>query len=403
MVMQVGPGRPVPVVFTGTRIELSGLLLRGYALLIPTIGLYRFWLTTWKRRFYWSNTEIDGDALEYTGNATQLLIGFLMALAVFVPLYGLFFYLSTQSSTAAIIGYGVIGVLLWFLIGYALYRARDFRLSRTLWRGIRFDQAGCAWGYAARRFGWSLLMFATAGLAYPFMAAGLWRYRYRHSWYGDRQFSFVGGWKQLAWPFYRTYVLVALAVAIGLGVAAGMDAFGDVNPNLLGYLPLVAAAALIGLLMLHYRACEMTRMFSSVRLGAAVLTVKITTRGLLAQYVLFGVALTAAYIVLAVGGLVVLGTEAPAVFADGSFDLTVLMGHMRSSLLALAAIIFGYLLILGAFSLMGELFLGLGFWKLVAEGASITGIQSLRNVRARSEDTTLAGEGLADALNVGAY
>ena len=88
---------------------MAGLLLRGFALLVPTIGLYRFWLTTWKRRFYWSHTEIGGDALEYTGNALQLLLGFLMALAVFVPLYGLFFYLSTQSSEAAIVGYGGVG------------------------------------------------------------------------------------------------------------------------------------------------------------------------------------------------------------------------------------------------------------------------------------------------------
>lgn len=39
----------------------------------------------------------------------------------------------------------------------------------------------------------------------------------------------------------------------------------------------------------------------------------------------------------------------------------------------------------------------------MARGGSITGLESLRTVRARDEDTALAGEGLADALNVGAY
>lgn len=185
--MALGEEQPVAVKFTGTRREMGGLLLRGYGLLLPTIGLYRFWLTTWKRRFYWAHTEIDGDALEYTGNASQLLLGFLMAVSVFVPLYGLFFYLSTLSQEAALLGYGGVAVLVWFLMGYATYRARDFRLSRTLWRGIRFDQAGSAWNYAFRRFFWSLLVVATAGLAYPFMAATLWGYRYRNSWFGDRQ------------------------------------------------------------------------------------------------------------------------------------------------------------------------------------------------------------------------
>lgn len=402
--MAWGQEQPVPVVFTGTRRELGGMLLRGYALLIPTIGLYRFWLTTWKRRFYWSHTEIDGDPLEYTGNAMQLLLGFLMALAVFVPLYGLFFYLSTQSSEAAVIGYGGVAILLWFLSGYAIYRARDFRLSRTLWRGIRCDQAGSAWGYAFRRFGWSLLVIVTAGLAYPFMAANLWSYRYRHSWYGDRQFSFAGGWKQLARPFYVTYIAMAVIGGAGLGVGSalgGLPISGE--PAVEGVLAMASAAALMGLMVLYYQSREISRMFSAVRLGQAVLSVTVRARSLLGQYVLFGLALLGSYVVLAIGGVIVLGSVASGAFAGGEFDPQVFMQSLQGSFTVLLAIIFGYLLLLAAFSMMVELFLGLGFWKLVATGATVTGVDSLRSVKARGEDASLAGEGLADALNVGAY
>ena len=397
--------QPVPVVFTGARAELGRMLLRGYALLVPTIGLYRFWLTTWKRRFYWANTEIDGDPLEYTGNAIQLLLGFLMALAVFVPLYGLFFFLSTQSSEAAIVGYSGVAVLIWFLMGYALYRARDFRLSRTLWRGIRCDQGGSAWAYALRRFFWSLLVLATAGLAYPFMAASLWAYRYRHSWYGDRQFGFVGSWKQLAGPFYLTYIVVAVIGAAGLAVGSAMGGLpaSGAMPTVGGVVVIAIAALLIGLMLLYYRSREISRMFSAVRLGQAALDVTVRARSLLGQYLLFGLALAGSYAVLAIGGLIVLGTVAGAAFAGGEFDSQVFMQALQSSLIVLLAIIFGYLLLLGAFTLMVELFLGLGLWKLVARGASITGIDSLRTVKARGEDRSLAGEGLADALNVGAY
>ncbi|HEV7344915.1 MAG TPA: DUF898 family protein [Devosia sp.] len=396
--------QPVPVVFDGTRRELGGMLLRGYALLIPTIGLYRFWLTTWKRRFYWSHTVIDSDPLEYTGSAIQLLLGFLMALAVFVPLYGLFFYLSTQSSEAAIIGYGGVAVLLWFLMGYAIYRARDFRLSRTLWRGIRCDQGGSAWSYAIRRFLWSLLVLVTAGLAYPFMAGSLWRYRYRHSWYGDRQFGFVGSWRQLARPFYACYGLVVAIGAVGLGVAAatgGVSASGV--PSAEAVLVLIVAAALTGWVVLYYQSREISRMFSAVRLGDAALSVRVSARSLGGQYALFGLALVGSYVVLAIGGLVVLATVAGAAFAGGGFDPAVFMQSLQSSIVVLLAIILGYLLLLGAFTMMVELFLGLGFWKLVAQGASVIGIDSLASVRARDEDRSLAGEGLADALNVGAY
>ena len=401
MVWGVAEERPVPVKFTGTRGELGGMLLRGYALMVPTLGLYRFWLTTWKRRFYWANTEIGGDALEYTGSAMQLLLGFLMALAIFVPLYGLFFYLSTQTSTAAVIGYSAVALLLWFLSGYAIYRARDFRLSRTLWRGIRLDQGGSAWGYAFRRFGWSLLMVVTLGLVYPFMAANLWGYRYRHSWYGDRQFSFTGSWRQLAGPYYFAFLLGATVLGVTAAIAVDGAEAGSVTP--MGAFAAIVGAAVLGLVILMYQSRELSRMFSAVRLGEARLTLNVTTRGLLGQYLLFGLALAGAYLALAIGGLFILGALAADAFANGSFDPQTFMAHMRGSYTTLIAIVFGYLLILAAFSLMSELFLGLGFWKLVANGASITGLDSLRSVRARGEDKALAGEGLADALNVGAY
>ena len=392
------------VVFTGTRRELGGLLLRGYLLLIPTIGLYRFWLTTWKRRFYWGHTEIGGDALEYTGNAVQLLLGFLMALAVFVPLYGLFFYLSTQSTETALIGYGGAAVLIWFLMGYAIYRARDFRLSRTLWRGIRFDQTGSALGYAFRRFFWSLLLVVTAGLSYPFMAASLWSYRYSHSWYGDRRFSFTGSWKQLAKPYYAAWFASAVIGVVGFVMGANMGASPTGGPPAPAfYGPVAVAALLIGLLVLYYQSRELSLMYSAVRLGGASLTVKVRARALAGQYGLFGLGLFCSYVLLAIGGFIVLGVLAADAFAGGEFDMGVFMQHLQQSFLVLLAIVFGYLLLLGAFTLMVELFLGLGFWKLVAQGASITGLASLDGVKARGEDRALAGEGLADALNVGAY
>ncbi|WP_193336682.1 DUF898 family protein [Devosia beringensis] len=404
MAMQQGPGQPVPVRFRGRRGDLALLLLRGYLLLVPTIGLYRFWLLTWKRRFYWGHTDIDGDSLEYTGNAMQLLVGFLMALAVFLPLYGLLFYLSTLARDAAIIGYAGIALGLWFLSGYAIYRARDFRLSRTLWRGIRFDQTGNGWAYGLRRFGWSLLMLATLGLVYPLMATSLWRYRYDHTWYGDRRFGFAGRWQQLAAPFYVTYAAIVLIGGTGATLAISMGALPDGGPvEPLAFLPLAAAALIIGPLTLRYQARQLSLFYSSVRLGDAVLTVRLRGRALLWQYVLCGLALLVAFAALALGGVVVLGLVAREAFAGGGFDADIFFQQMQGSLLTLGAIITGYLLLLGAFTAITELFIGLGLWRLLASSASIAGVESLRTVRARAEDKALAGEGLADALNVGGY
>ena len=78
---------PMPVAFSGSRTQFFRLVARGAGLELFTVGFYRFWLTTDIRRHLWSNTLIDGDGAEYTGRGKELLIGFLVALAILVPVY----------------------------------------------------------------------------------------------------------------------------------------------------------------------------------------------------------------------------------------------------------------------------------------------------------------------------
>jgi hypothetical protein len=66
-------------------------------------------------------------------------------------------------------------------------------------------------------------------------------------------------------------------------------------------------------------------------------------------------------------------------------------------------LIIAYLVVLGAFGMLAELILAFGWWKLLVRGATITNPDSLHSVKAIAEDRTLVGQGLADALNVGAY
>lgn len=400
-------GRVARVEFTGDRGELFGLLFRGFLLMIPTIGIYRFWLQTAKRRFYWRNTVIDGDPLEYTGHAIQLLLGFLFALAFFLPIYLGVFYLSTQASQVVVLGYAGIAVVLWFLSGYAIYRGRDFRLSRTMWRGIRFDQKGSAWGYAWRRFGWSVLMIVTVGLVYPFMVGNLFRYRYSNSWYGDRQFTFHGSWKTVAGPFYLVYFGVAFFVGITIAYFFGEGGVVErgstyiVRPEV--WLAGFFAALTLFVGIYYYKSRVTTRMFSAVAIGEARASVRVRARSLLGQLALYCLAVAGAgLVVLAIVGML-MGSVTATIMADGHFDAADFGGMIATSWVSVVLLIFGYLSVLAVFAILGDVILGFGFWALVARGATITNPDSLRSVRAAPEDPSLIGEGLADALNVGAY
>ena len=74
--------------FVGDKRALSGgCWFAARVLLMLTLGIYRFWLTTDIRRFLWSNTELAGESFEYTGTARELLLGFLIAIAILVPIY----------------------------------------------------------------------------------------------------------------------------------------------------------------------------------------------------------------------------------------------------------------------------------------------------------------------------
>ena len=383
------------VAFTGTRSELFGRLLRGYLLMLPTLGVYRFWVTTTKRRFYWQNTVVAGEPLEYTGNARQLLIGFLFAVAFFLPIYVAFFVFSTQSGTFALVGYGCVAALLWLLTGYAQYRGRDFRLSRTLWRGIRFDQKGSAWGYAWRRFGWSLLVLVTLGLTYPLMVGNLWRYRYNNTWYGNRQVTFAGSWKTIAGPFYRAYgvVAVTVAAAIGLNIAA-RGGGGWIGISLLAVL-LVA-----GLVFPYWRSREASRMLSAIRLGDVAVSVHVRARTLVGQYTVFGLALFGVLVALMLVGTMLFMQLYLTHQIDpvGDFRQLAMSGWAGATL-----VIGGYLVGFASFSLLAETILDFGYWKAVASRATLSNVENLATIRAIDEDQALVGEGLADALNVGSF
>jgi uncharacterized membrane protein YjgN (DUF898 family) len=207
---QPPPLPPTPLTFTGRRDEFVRLITRGAALELVTAGFYRFWLATDIRRHLWANTLIDGDAAEYTGRGKELLIGFLFAMAILVPIYLVYFWIGIEverfkefASFPLILAFYAFGQ-------FATYRARRYRLTRTVWRGVRFWMDGSGWAYAWRAVLWGFFVALTLGLALPWREAALERYKMRHSHYGDLQGEFTGSaseffkrawWLWLATPF----------------------------------------------------------------------------------------------------------------------------------------------------------------------------------------------------------
>ena len=90
--------------------------MRGALLELVTLGFYRFWLATDMRRHLWSHTSVDGDAPEYTGTAKELLIGFLFALAILVPIYLAYFFIGLEAELYQ--AFASIPLVLFFYLFY---------------------------------------------------------------------------------------------------------------------------------------------------------------------------------------------------------------------------------------------------------------------------------------------
>src|SRR3954454_489279 len=181
--------------FVGNKGNFWRLNLRGALLLMVTLGTYRFWLNTDIRRFLWSNTVLADESFEYTGTARELLLGFLFAIAVLVPINAALFAASLNLGALGQLSSVIAFVLLAVLGQFAIYRARRYRLTRTIYRGVRFHQGGSGWRYAACALFWWAMIALTFGLAYPFAQSRLERFKMRYTFFGDLPGRFVGsGW-----------------------------------------------------------------------------------------------------------------------------------------------------------------------------------------------------------------
>jgi uncharacterized membrane protein YjgN (DUF898 family) len=402
---------PAVARFRGKPRALWRLLGRGAVLLMFTLGLYRFWLTTDIRRFMWSNSELAGESFEYTGTARELLIGFLMALAILVPLYTAFFLLTLAGGPTGE-WVSLTGFLLLTLLGhYAAYRARRYRLSRTVYRGVRFHQEGSAWRYAICALFWWSLILLTLGLAYPFAQSRLERFRMRYTYFGNLAGRFEGSgarlllrgvllWFLAVIPFVAG--LVATLAAIDWDALAAAGDGDDLSSWLEGsglggavvYAVLTGGWLLLSFAILYpiFQAILLRWWASGVRFGDMTMTSRLRTGQVIGVYARF---LWYAFLFTLL---------AAAIVVAGSVALTRLTGGldaMSKEIVTTIAAIAAYVATALGYSTIYQATVKLGIWRCLVDTLDVSHLSALEQVTAAGEPASPVGEGLADALSVG--
>jgi len=368
------PLPPAPLAFSDSRRDFFRLIVRGAALELVTVGFYRFWLVTDVRRHLWSNTLIDGDGAEYTGRGKELLVGFLFALAILAPFWLVYFLISIEAERFRAFASTPLFLALYVFGQFAIYRARRYRLTRTVWRGVRFWMDGSGWAYALRAMGWAVLMVLTLGLILPWREAALERYKMRHSHYGDLQ----GGFDGRGWDFFKQAWWLWLAAPFAL--------------VLFPLAPFVYA---------KFKAIEWRWWISGIRFGDVRL--ESTLRGR-AFYGLYWKVIGWSFL-LSIGlGVYVAAVSALAISVSGRPLAQAIgpNGIPHAPLFVVLAGI-GYLAYVLAFNVMMRLYLQRDVWARVSASVAVHDIDAAANVTARGDLASALGEGFADGLDVAGF
>ncbi len=402
--------------FLGHDAAYWRLLARGAVLLMITLGIYRFWLATDIRRFLWANTEVDGDSLEYSGTAIEILLGFLVAVALLVPLYTVFFLSAFNVATAGLMtGLAILTVA--FVGQYAVWRARGYRLTRTVFRGLRFHQTGSGLHYAVCVLFWWGMMALTLGLAYPFAQASLERFKLRHTFYGELAGRFEGSGFALfmrglpMWFVVMAPTLLSLSALltvdwtrVGRIFERGRDT-GDILTRLGTEVPefyatiglfIVSfgfAAVAAALFFPAFQTVVMRWWVSGLRFADIGFSSRLRMRDVYRAYLRFIgylllfalVMIVAAFVTFAVIGAV-FGTSGQSKVAEIAIILAMVGLYVVSAL---------------GLSTIYQATAKLALWRLTMQSTELSGVAALDHVKAIGAPASPLGEGLADALNVG--
>lgn len=218
---------------------LFALSATNFVLRFLTLGLYSFWGKTEVRKRIWSAVRIEGEPLQYTGTGKELFLGFLVIFGVILlPIsltsFGIAMYFGPESPASSIFSL-LLYPIIFILIGIGTYRAQRYRLSRTVWRGIRGSLVGRDVHYAWTYFWSALLIPMTLGWITPWRSTELQKILTRDMRFGDRAFTFDANpgplYSRFAVLWVASLFIVIAAIAIlGFNIDTSMfkpDGLGE--------------------------------------------------------------------------------------------------------------------------------------------------------------------------------
>jgi uncharacterized membrane protein YjgN (DUF898 family) len=387
-------GRSARVTFSGARGDFFRVVGRGALLELVTAGFYRFWLATDIRRMLWSNTSIEGNPLEYTGTGKELLIGFLFALAILAPIYVVYFLIGIEVERFKAFASLPLFLFFYAFSQFAIFRARRYRATRTVWRGVRFWMTGSGWAYSWRSCLWGLFTLITLGLALPWRESALEKFKMRHLYYGDLQGRFEGTGGDLFKRGWWLWLLLIVLVVLLFGLPAAIPAHKGIIA-----LPILLLLVSSPFVYSAYSAIVWRWWIRGIHFGEVGFESDLSTNALMGTYW------------AAIGWMVLISVVDMAIITAAIALLPRLVGGpMNSQAMALlfrahpyimlGAMLLNYLLLALCITVVMRVYTLYGVWERVVESATVHNLDRADNVTARGDLVSALGEGFGQSLDV---
>ena len=117
--------------FTGSGGDYFKLWLSNLLLTIVTLGIYTPWARRRRIQYFFRNTEVGPDPLDFTASSRSMVTSFVLVALV----YGLIQVMSSQGLNTAV---GGVTLLIAAATPWLWRSAMRFRMGNTTWRGLPF-------------------------------------------------------------------------------------------------------------------------------------------------------------------------------------------------------------------------------------------------------------------------
>lgn len=190
--------------YHGKNSTLLSMYLVNNLLAVLTLGIYYFWGKVKIRKYLFSSTEFMGERFSFTGTGKELFIGWLKAAIVMFLAFG-----APQMLSAFVhpfFGFLVMPMVL-VIMPIALVATRRYRLSRTVWHGVRFSFDGSIKEFIKIHIRGTILTFITLGFYSPYFHVQKEKFWRSHSRYGTDAFKYAGEGRDLRREFLKAVLL----------------------------------------------------------------------------------------------------------------------------------------------------------------------------------------------------